>query len=264
MTSNQSDQNDLPAGEGRFRRKTGSRRIDPSTHPAPDELLAYHERRLPPKEDDRVQEHLVRCEECARVVLDFKAFPDLEPPDEARRLSEADVETQWRALERKLAEHGRPLWRRARVGLPLAAVFFLAALGLGFWNVALHQKIAVLDGPRGDVHILADLRPAEGNVSRGAEKQTDVPAWARRLVVLLNLPTGEGAGYQHFEVDVSSEEGPVFTAVPVRRNPSGGFTVDVPRRKLSRGRHVIELYGLEGGSRTLIAEYSVVVGDDSR
>jgi hypothetical protein len=77
-------------------------RIDPSEraegvgerrgHPAVEELVAYHQDGLAEEARERLQDHLALCKECARLLLDLEGFADLEPPSEAHRLSDGDVE----------------------------------------------------------------------------------------------------------------------------------------------------------------------------
>ena len=43
----------------------------PESHPAPEELLAFHLGSLASEEREPLEEHLAGCPECAQVVLDF-------------------------------------------------------------------------------------------------------------------------------------------------------------------------------------------------
>ncbi|MGD2115281.1 MAG: zf-HC2 domain-containing protein [Acidobacteriota bacterium] len=263
MTTDKSDQNDqndqndlpdLPVGDERIRRAAGEPPARAAGHPDPDELFAYHEGRLSRSSAERVQEHLVHCADCSAAVLDFAEFPHLEPPDASLRLSEAQVEERWRSVEREIASRRRPLHRRSEVLLPLAALFFFATIGLGLWVSALRQQVDALRGPRGDVYVMADLRPG-GGATRGEPTARRLPAWAERAVVLLAL--APGADYPSYEVEVSGPDGGGRLAtLPVYQTPEGGFAVEVPARLLaSPGRHRFALYGLEGTGRELLAEY---------
>lgn len=261
MTTDNPDQNgppELPVGDETLRRAGGDPPPDPGEHPPPDELLAYHEGRLSADDVERIQEHLVQCGACSGVVLDFARFPRLEPPDESHRLSGAEVEERWQSLERELGARRRPLWRRSEVLLPLAALFFFATLGLALWVSALRQEVDALRAPRGDVYVMADLRP-DGGATRGGTDARRLPPWAERVVVLLAL--APGADYGTYEVELSREGGGGgLSTLPVFQTPEGGFAVEVPADLVeSPGRYRFELYGLEGGRRESLAEYSLEI-----
>lgn len=230
-------------------------------HPDPVTLLDYHEGRLPEAEADRVQEHLALCPECAGAVLDFAAFPDLEPPSEEHRLSPADVESQRRALERRLESERRPVWQRHQVLLPLAAGLFLAVVGLGAWAGVLRERLDRLEGPRGDAFVVGALRP-EGAGLRGGDPR-EIPDWAGRVHAYLILPpAAELEGRRAYEVDVVTTAGRrVLSGLRVERSPEGHFVLDLPRTLLPAGQYRFELYGLEDGARRELASYGLVVGE---
>jgi hypothetical protein len=225
-------------------------------HPDPVTLLDYHERRLPEAEADRVQEHLARCPECAQAVLDFAAFPDLEPPTEEHRLTPADVQSRWRELRARLEAERRPVWQRHQVLLPLAAGLFVAVVGLGVWAGALRERVERLEGPRGDVYAVS-LRPESAGL-RGGEVQ-EIPTWAGRVPVYLSLATAE-ADYPSYEVDLLTESGRgIVTGIPVRRGPGGPFGLELPRSLLPPGEYRFELFGVQGAAREELGRYPLVV-----
>lgn len=225
-------------------------------HPDPVTLLDYHERRLPEAEADRVQEHLARCPECARAVLDFAAFPDLEPPTEEHRLTPADVQSRWRELRARLEAERRPVWQRHQVLLPLAAGLFVAVVGLGVWAGALRERVERLEGPRGDVYPVS-LRP-ESAGQRGGEAEV-IPAWAGDVALHLAWVPGEQE-YRAYEVDASGEGGRrVLAGEPVQHLPDGGFLLFLPRRLLPAGELTLKLYGLANGTREELETYRLAV-----
>jgi len=228
-------------------------RFSPENHPSPDDLLAYHEGTLPDERRDRVQEHLVVCEECSQVILDFAAFPRIEPRDESARMSPQELEDQLRELEVALGRR-RPVWQRHQVLLPLAAAFFTAAVGLGAWSLSLRQTVATLRGPSADVYVATELRPDEMQ-TRGGIETIEVPAWSRQVVFLLNILPAEEA-YDSYGVDVFAPgRGRTLTGFPVQPPDDGGFTVMVPRAALEPGEVRIELFGVRDGRRSRIATY---------
>lgn len=246
---------DKPDLDQAIRRMAAEDRRTRTEHPDPEELLAYHERQLTEPEAERLRDHLAGCPECARVVLDFEAFPDLEPPGEEYRLTPADVERERRALEARIEARSRPVWQRHQVLLPLAAALFLGALGLGVWGLALQDRLERATGPRGDVWIVADLRPASEPV-RGPEPTVRVPEWAGRAVLLLSLRPGQE--HQAYRVDVVSPNGGLLVSdLPVRRAPDGLLAVELPPELLVPGELRLELSGSQRGTWERVAEYRV-------
>ncbi|HEX9735481.1 MAG TPA: hypothetical protein VGG06_26230 [Thermoanaerobaculia bacterium] len=71
-------------------------------HPAVEELVAYHRDELAGEARERLQDHLVLCKECARLLLDLENLVGLEPPSEAHRLSDDDVEEAKAALKARI------------------------------------------------------------------------------------------------------------------------------------------------------------------
>jgi hypothetical protein len=227
-------------------------RTSRTEHPAPHELLAYHEKSLTEDAKERIRDHLVVCEECSRVILDFAAFPRIEPRDERNRMSADDLEDQWQDLEQALAAR-RPVWQRHQVLLPLAAMFFAAAIGLGLWTADLQERIESLEGPSGAVFVAAELRPG-GDDTRGEGETIEVPPWARQVLILLNVIVD--ADYDRYGVDVfASGRGRILTGVPVQKGPEGGFAISLPRSDLAAGEGRIELFGVRDGRRVLLADY---------
>lgn len=235
-------------------------RRSPGEHPDPVTLLDYHEGRLPEAETDRVQEHLARCPDCARAVLDFAAFPNLEPPTEEHRLTPADVQSRWRELRARLEAERRPAWQRHQVLLPLAAGLFVAAVGLGVWAGALRDRVERLEGPWGDAYPLG-LRPESAELRGGGVPE--IPSGVERVVLYLPL-VAEEREYPAYEVDGVGEGGRrVFGGVRVRRGPDGGFALPVAVESLPPGETVLELYGVAGGRREPLETYRVAVREGS-
>jgi len=243
-----------PSGGG-----SGQRVAVAGEHPPPDQLFEYHRRRLPPAVADFVQEHLAACEECSRAVLDFAAFPNLEPPSEGHRLSPSDVEERWHGLEREIARWSRPLWQRHQLLLPAVALLVVVAVGLGLWGVKLRGELAAPRISGGDLEVVADLDSAETTTRGSGQVLSPSPA-ARRLVFVLVDPRTEGDGA--YAADLVTGQGRlVQTGLPVLRSRSGDFTLELSRDAVPPGSYRLELYGLEAGSRASIATYPFSIVD---
>ncbi len=72
-------------------------------HPPAEELAAYQRRALDEQAAEQVRAHLAACPECADLVLDLAAFPDLAPPAGDAPLSAAGLAERRARLARRLA-----------------------------------------------------------------------------------------------------------------------------------------------------------------
>lgn len=73
-------------------------------HPPVKELVAYHREELTAAARELLRDHLALCEDCARLLLDLESFSDLEPPTEAHRLSDDDVEEAMEAMKARIRD----------------------------------------------------------------------------------------------------------------------------------------------------------------
>jgi hypothetical protein len=136
---------------------------EPMDHPSPDQWIAYHRGELPAEEESRLQEHLARCRDCFDLAGAAAAFaqPDAEPGAG----QEVEMAALWRLLRPQLdpspqnvreisaGPRGRPS-RRFRLPSTLAAVFFVALVGLTAWNLRLRSAMEALRGPQPNVSIV--------------------------------------------------------------------------------------------------------------
>lgn len=232
------------------------------THPSPDELVAYQEGELAAENEECVQDHLALCRDCARVVLDLESFPDVEPVCEDDRVSGWQVAAEWRRLAARdeIASSVKSSPRRPwsivfspGFAYATAASILLAALGLGSWVIQLRGQIDDLSQPRVNV-FLSDLVPQKTGLERGPGDAIQVPAWADRVLLLLNL--AEMRSFPGYLVEISDRDGrALWQNREIQRSPDGNFTLGVPRRFLPAGKYGIALYGMEGEARTLLATY---------
>ena len=140
-------------------------------HPSPDQWIAYHRGELPPDEESRLQEHLVRCRDCFDLASAAAAFAQ---PDEEGQ--ETDTAALWHLLRPQLdpppsspspenvreitaGPRGRPSWR-FRLPTYLAASFFVGLVGLFIWNVHLQGVNRALQAPQPNVPIV-EFSPGE-------------------------------------------------------------------------------------------------------
>ncbi len=235
-------------------------------HPSPDELLAYSAGDLSEVERERLQDHLARCPECTRTILDLESFPGVEPVREEDRLADFDLAAEWRRFQSQ-ADAG-PAPRRAspfasaRFAYALAASLLLAVIGLSVWIGRLREEAA---GPSVNV-LVADLVPREEAVERSTdgEETIRIPDWADRLLLILNL--AEAPSHAGYRVEIAPQGRPegreVWSRRGLRPSEDGNFTLEVPRSLLPGERYVVRLYGLQGTGWRVVAEYGVRIQEE--
>jgi hypothetical protein len=168
-------------------------------------------------------------------------------------LEPREIRERWRGFEEARHEHDAPVWRRPAVLLPLAAGLLAAAIGLGVWGLGLQRDLAAVKGPQGSV-LPVELSPTS-KVSRGPDEgELRVPPGARSLSITLDHVPGET--YPAYRVDCREASGRIVARdLEVVPSQEGSFTLVVPVSRLTPGRYRIELLGLRGGRKTLLADY---------
>jgi hypothetical protein len=215
---------------------------EPMDHPTPDDWLAYHRGELPPGEEDRLQEHLVRCRDCFDLAAAAAAFA----PDEASG-SDREVEPAalWRLLRPQLdpqlqpsqnvrevaaRPRRRPSWRN-RLPMSLAASFFVALVGLSVWSLRQRSELEALRAPKADVPIFEIA--ADERAPGGAE--LTLPAGPRMLVF---HPAEELPAYRLAIRDAASAR--ELSSTELRPNRDLALVLYLPEG-LPPGRYRLEL-----------------------
>jgi hypothetical protein len=125
------------------------------------------------------------------------------------------------------------------------------------WSAGLNERVAELEGPRGDVQVLAELRPID-QVSRGGEAVVRLRPEAHRQVIVLSLASSER--YPQYRLTIEDAFGRAVTADrDVRRAPEGNFTIELPSEILPPGRYHLELFGEGLGAPESVAVYRLLV-----
>jgi len=250
-------------------RALAARRRSGESHPAPEELIAYRAGDLTAEEDDRIQEHLTQCIECARLLLDLADFEQLTPPPVEVGPVDARAEASWQRLRSRLREEGEPeeeprvlqhrprprvpLWRNPALPWALAAGLTMCVLGLGLWTATLQKKLGELSAPRTGIDIV-DLYPESESTVRGEAREVEQVRDGD--VLILNLPA-EPRDFKTYEVEVVSASGkdPVLAPLPVQVQDRS-MTLQLPPSPLPPGPYTVHLYGRTGDRRELVDRYS--------
>jgi hypothetical protein len=257
------------------------RRKGLKSHPVPEDLLAYHEGQLSAEESEEVREHVAVCARCADLVQDLAHFPEPEPTDPSSEASEeAILARRWESLQKRLGqegglglaprtERGKPrrqwgFFRLRPISGTLAAGLVAVSVGLAFWALVLQQRLAELSRPAVRVAV-SSLVPREIAAARDEEQlePTAVPAWADRILLILNL--FEPRSYSAYQVEIfdALQDGRViWSNRDLRRAPDGNFAFEVPRSFLPAGAYRIELSGLDRSRRDRLAVYNLLLDFD--
>ncbi|HSS52886.1 MAG TPA: zf-HC2 domain-containing protein, partial [Thermoanaerobaculia bacterium] len=131
-----------------FRKERQS--FDP--HPAPEQIVAYHERRLSPEEMETFRTHLAACPDCTSELLGLADLLDGDAADgePASELPRAEMDAAWQRQRvrlfplapatspdrrRRLDAPLRRAWATA-ASLGLAAALLAAVVGLQWQTIA--------------------------------------------------------------------------------------------------------------------------------
>jgi putative zinc finger protein len=162
---------------------------EPMDHPSPDQWIAYHRGELTADEEARLQEHLARCRDCFDLAEGAAAFA--EPDEEPGTGQEVETAALWRLLRPQLdpspqniraissGPRGRPSWR-FRLPSTLAAVFFVALVGLSAWSLHLWSDIEALRAPQPNP-VIVDFAAGE-RLATPTSAETILPASTGMLV----------------------------------------------------------------------------------
>lgn len=249
-------------------RALSARRRSGENHPAPEELVAYRAGDLTAEEDDRIQEHLTQCRDCARLLLDLAEFEQLTPPPEDLGPVDARAEASWQRLRSRLRDEDEPgeeeppvlrhrppsripLWRRPAVPWALAAGLFLCVLGLGLRTATLQQTVKRLSEPGINLAVV-DLYGDSERTTRGEAPPEEKLSGGS--VLILKLPEGSWR-FKDYEVElVPAAKHPIFE--PQRGQAQDGVLTYRLPLSAPPGSYSVHLYGLAGDRRQLLDQYS--------
>jgi hypothetical protein len=220
---------------------------DPMDHPSPDRWIAYHRGQLSGDEETQLQEHLARCRDCFDLSAGAAAFaqPDGEPGADL----DAEAAAQWRLLRAQLgpapdpalhnvrAISASPRWtsRGVRLLWAVAALFFVALVSLGAWNLRLQKALA----PQPNA-VIAELSAGE-RVSTAPAAERILSASTGMLVV---HPAEDLPAYRLTLRDAATRR--ELWSFELRPDEDSALTVQLPAG-LQPGHYRLELSDGAGG-----------------
>ena len=230
-----------------------------------DELVQYHEGRLDPEGEARVQDHLVGCRECTTTLLDLDSLSagDSEPD---RSVAELDTAAAWRDMQRRMDGNraqstvsgtGRG-WRA------MAAALAIAALGLTFATLHFRREAnellvaATAEAPRVNPTIVyLDA------VTRGAQEGSGVTAVDASEDFLIIFTPATLESFEHYAVEFRNADGDeIWRQGGIRLTRHGTVRIEIPGGWLPAGELAIDFYGIDGSRLESVGGYALTVRSD--
>jgi hypothetical protein len=233
---------------------------EPMDHPSSDHWIAYHRGELPTAEEERLQEHLVRCRDCFDLAEAAAAFAQTD--EEPGAGQEVETAALWRLLRPQLdspepsrqnvREISDPPRRRSswrfRLPMALAASFFVALVALGVRDLRQQSIIEALRAPKPDAPI-AEFSADERATSLLAPPEKTLTASGPWL--LMFHPADELAVYRLDLRDAAT--GKMLGSYALRPNRDLALTLELPVGLLP-GRYRLELSDGVGGEAGKVLE----------
>lgn len=229
-------------------------------HLEPEEIANYHNGRLSPADERRVQDHLVACRECSELLLDLQSFGD--PAFGSHEaLPDRASEQVWEGVRKEIqAPNVVPFRREGRYETPrwlrsLAAVLLLSTMALSGWVASLRDRVKELSGPQANTPVV-DLYPTSSVRGEGGPAVPELADDAEWVTVILRspgLPEFEGYGIEVLRA------GSVAWRKDGLKPVYSSFSLSLPRDWMEDSR--IRLVGIgPNGERQTIGEYALPKG----
>jgi anti-sigma factor RsiW len=232
-------------------------------HPEPEQLIAYHERRLSPAEADALRTHLTACADCTTQLLELAALFDAED-DPGAEISREEMDAAWQrqrarfpaapAAPRRPQRTGSPLRRAWTTAASLGlAASLLAIVALSQWRTIIQLRQAQANPP------LVNLAPAGSLRQEGqAPPELRLSAETQRAWVILNPVTDLQDTF--YDVDVVAPDGRVVLPFKdLRRSEANNFRLEIPRDVLMAGDYEVFLLGNNAGRRWILERFDLRV-----
>lgn len=253
-----------------------ARRRAQESHPEPSELAAYHAGELTEDQEEKIQDHLTFCEECARLLLGFSEYSRFQPAKDTDAAADDQSAAAWQRFQARLREEEGPvtareevpsapvvplqrrrtsLWQRPGVAWAVAAGLAVCVVGLAIQDFPPPQPPVERSEPRfsgnnGNV-ISLELNGEEG-VHRGgaAEPAPAIDPSAPILEYEIRLPGADPEARYEVEL-LDTEDTPLWTGTST---PSDGYLgIEFGRSYLPAGSYRFRIHKNEGNeNRTLV------------
>src|SRR3954469_9401037 len=244
-----------------------------TSHPATDALVAYQEGRLGSSQAEEVRRHLVACPLCGEALERLDAYDRESQEDQVPgTLAASSAARSWASFrERSSIDSGRPAAESARAGIlttrssylawpswALAASILFALTGAVSFFLTLqpNARPRKARAPGGNPFVF-DLLPDGRDAHRSAAgiEVVDVPTGMDPVVPRLLL--GDQTVYSSYSAILTRVSGEtLWKQNGLRRQPSGGVALLIPRASIPPGDQVLHLLGEERGVLRELASYT--------
>ncbi len=232
-------------------------------HPPPEQIVAYHERRLSPEEMESFRAHLAACPDCTAQLLALAELLEGDAADDVSELPRAELDAAWQRQRKRLvpaAPASFPEPRRLNAPLRRAwataaslgvAAALLAGIVTVQWQTIVRLKQPQVNPPLIDLVPLGSVRQAIQEVP-----ELRLPANAERAWVILN-PEGE-MELSSYDAELRAADGRVILRLPnLRISEKANFRLEIPRALLAEGEsYRIVLTGRKPGPSRIVGEFA--------
>jgi hypothetical protein len=238
-----------------------------TAHPVSEALVAYQEGRLVPAQAEQVRNHLVVCPSCAEAFQRLDEFDrELEDQDLTVLIAPSAKQSWTRFHKLSSMEAVRLPARKTRFSLltstsrwptwALAASILLAAAGGFSFYLSLFQHNASKQS-LGSNPFVFDLWPDGWDARRNSTGIEIINVPVEMDPIVPHLLLGDQSNYSSYSATLSSASGEIlWKQSGLRRQPSGGFVLLIPRAGVPRGDYMLRLLGEQQGSSRVLASYT--------
>lgn len=239
-------------------------------HPMPEELVAYRSGELSEAEEERLGDHLAICRDCAALLLDLADFGNLKPPAGVPEVTDAQVDQAWQDMRSRIAKEEVPEQLVAAPGpgrvvplrpVPSAQPARVAGPARSYagWAVA--------------ASLIAVVSLFWGFQQRGRSPQMEIgqlvyPQSTVRGESSATFPSGSNFVFPLPPVLGGEHDGYVVELAEVNESPLLVRELKTLERQallvpggLSPGMYRLVIYGVAGGSREVIEDFSFTVDE---
>lgn len=227
-------------------------------HLLPEQIVAYHERRLSPDEAERIRAHLADCPDCTTELLALADLFDGED-DSAAEISPGEMDAAWQRQRERLLpaapvvplesrKEVRPPRREWRIAAPFAlAASLLAVVALVQWRTIVRLETPRANPPLVNLEPVGSVRQSQGTPEL---RLSDDAEWG--WVILYPSSLEDGASY---DVEVVAPDGEILLRFKDEKaSEDDNFRLPIPLSGLTAGNHRILLFERRDGQRRRVLD----------
>jgi hypothetical protein len=246
-------------------------------HPTVDALVDFQEGLLEGEAAEALRQHLEECSACAAQLERLEGWDPDEEAEPDLLLSPDELAHQRRRFEERLEEEGlledtprraapvialQEARRPRTVRLPLAAIYILAALGLGFLLGTLRDSPQTPEVLLAENPLFQSLTAEGDGALRSSGEEIALRPEFDGLVLRLHYP--DQTPHESYQAEVLTDSGTLVRSwEDLPRQPSGTFVLAIPRGDLEDGSYTVKLAAQDRGKSVPLATYRFTVARPS-